>query len=276
MQQKKIALVNDVTGLGRCSTAVIAPIVSAMKIQAVTVPTAILSSHPGFPGYFFDDYTEKLSEYIEAYKKIDLEFDGIATGFLGSEDQVEIVADFIEFFKKKNTMVLVDPVMGDNGVLYRSYTPSMCRKVKELVKYADILTPNLTEFCRLLDVDYGDGKFGLDELEKMSRELAAMGPAHIVVTGIPFSQYQIMNYIYSRGEEPRIVTVDKIGDNRGGTGDVISGVVAGKYMTGHSFYESVKIAADYTSKCIKYCEDENVPGNCGLSFEMFLRDLIED
>ena len=261
--QKKIALVNDVTGFGRCSTAVIAPIVSAMKIQAVTVPTAILSTHPGFEDYFFDDYTPKLKDYIHTYKVNNMEFDAIATGFLGSEDQVEIVTDFIETFKKDSTVVLVDPVMGDNGRLYRSYTPSLCERVRELVKYADILTPNLTEFCTLLDVPYGDGKFSLDELQDMSRKLADMWPKHIVVTGIPFNQYQIMNYIYTRGEEPRIVMVDKIGENRGGTGDLISGIIAGKYLTGHSFYDSVKIAAAYTSKCIKYCEDNDVPGSRG-------------
>ncbi len=274
MKQKKIALINDVTGFGRCSTAVIAPIVSAMKIQAVTIPTAILSTHPQFEDFFFDDYTSKMKDYIKTYKTNNLEFDGIATGFLGSEDQVDIVADFIEFFKKENTTVLVDPVMGDNGRLYRTYTPSFCARVRKLVKYADALTPNLTEFCTLLDVPYGDGKFGLDELEQMCRKLADMGPTHIVVTGIPFNQYQIMNYVFSRDEEPRIVMVDKIGENRGGTGDVISGVVAGKILCGYSFYDSVKIAADYTSKCIKYCEDNEVPNSWGLSFEMFLKDLM--
>ncbi len=276
MRQKKIALINDVTGFGRCSTAVSLPIISAMKIQGVTVPTAILSAHPGFQDYYFDDYTPKLNDYIKTYKSINMEFDGIATGFLGSEDQVDIVADFIETFKTDKSTVIVDPVMGDDGRLYASYTPSMCAKIRKLVKYADILTPNLTEICTLLDVPYGTGKFSTDELESMCKELVKMGPTHIVVTGIPFNKHQIMNYIYSRGEEPRIVMVDKIGENRGGTGDVISAVIAGKYLNGHSFYDSVKIAAAYTSKCLKYCEDEKVPENWGLSFEMYLKDLLED
>ena len=103
---------------------------------------------------------------------------------------------------------------------------------------------------------------------------ARRGPKHIVVTGIPFNDYQIMNYIYTKDEDPRIVMVDKIGENRGGTGDVISAVIAGKYLTGHSFYDSVKIAAEFTSKCLKYCEETDVPNTWGLSFEMFLKDLI--
>lgn len=273
MQQKKIALINDITGFGRCSTSVIAPIVSVMKIQAVIVPTAILSAHSQFDSYFFDDYTSRMKDYIQTYKRNGLTFDGIATGFLGSAEQVDIVADFIEYFRGEDTMVLVDPVMGDEGILYSYYTSDMCDRLKELVRYAGILTPNLTELCALLGIPYGNGKFGTDELETMCRELADMGPEHIVVTGIPFNKYQIMNYIYSKKEEPRIVMVDKIGENRGGTGDVISGIIAGKYMSGHSFYDSVKIAAAYTSKCIKYCEEENVPNDWGLAFEMYLNEL---
>jgi len=275
MKQKKIAIITDVTGFGRCSVAVMAPIVSAMKIQAVTVPTAILSAHTQFPEYFFDDYTPKMREYIQTYKNLNLEFDGIATGFLGSEEQVEIVIDFIKTFRKDDSLVLVDPVMGDYGQLYATYTPEMCEKMKELVHYANILTPNLTELCTLLDVDFGDGKFSMDQLGEMCRELADRGPDHIVVTGIPFHKKQIMNYIYSKDEETRIVMVDRIGVDRSGTGDVISSVIAGMYMNGHSFYDSVRKAAEYASKCIRYCEENQVPDHWGLCFEMYLKDLMD-
>lgn len=272
--QKKMALINDITGFGRCSTAVMAPLISAMKIQAVAVPTAILSAHMQFPGYFFDDYTPKMRDYIQTYKSLGMEFDGIATGFLGSGEQVDIVSDFIQTFGKKETLVLIDPVMGDHGKLYRTYTPEMCRKMKELVRFANILTPNLTELCTLLDVEYSGGCFGTDELGKMCSRLAECGPEHIVVTGIPFHNTQIMNYIYSRGEEPRIVMVDRIGSDRSGTGDVISSVIAGMYLNGHSFYDSVRKAAEFVTKCIRYCEENHVPSHWGLCFEMFMGDLI--
>ena len=167
MKQKKMALINDVTGFGRCSIAVMAPIISAMKIQAVTVPTAILSTHTQFPEFFFDDYTPKMREYIQTYKNLNMEFDGIATGFLGSKEQVDIVIDFIKTFKREGSVILIDPVMGDYGELYKTYTPEMCEKMKELVEYATILTPNLTELCTLLDVDYGSGKFSIGELHDM-------------------------------------------------------------------------------------------------------------
>ena len=276
MPQKKIALINDVTGFGRCSIAVMAPIVSAMKIQAVTVPTAILSAHTQFPEYYFDDYTSKMHDYIQTYKDLNLNFDAIASGFLGSEEQVDIVIDFFKTFKKNGTFALVDPVMGDYGRLYETYTPSLCEKMKSLVHYADILTPNLTELCTLTDVKYREEGFNDAELATMCQKLVEQGPEHIVVTGIRYNSKQIMNYVYSKGEEPRIVMVDRIGGDRSGTGDVISSIIAGMYLNGHDFYESVKKAAEFVSKCLRYCEDNNVPTHWGLCFEMYLRDLMED
>ena len=276
MSQKKIALINDVTGFGRCSIAVMAPTVSAMKIQAVTIPTAVLSAHTQFPEYYFDDYTSKMRDYIQTYKDLNLSFDAIASGFLGSEEQVDIVIDFFKTFKKNGLFTLVDPVMGDYGKLYETYTPNLCEKMKALVHYADILTPNLTELCTLTDVEYRTEGFTDAELGEMCRKLTEQGPEHIVVTGIPYNSKQIMNYVYSKGEEPRIVMVDRIGGDRSGTGDVISSIIAGMYMNGHDFYESVKKAAEFVTKCIRYCEDNNVPTHWGLCFEMYLRDLMED
>ena len=276
MSQKKIALINDVTGFGRCSIAVMAPIVSAMKIQAVTIPTAVLSAHTQFPEYYFDDYTSKMRDYIQTYKDLNLSFDAIASGFLGSEEQVDIVIDFFKTFKKNGSFTLVDPVMGDYGKLYETYTPTLCEKMKALVHYADILTPNLTELCTLTDVEYRTEGFTDAELGEMCRKLTEQGPEHIVVTGIPYNSKQIMNFVYSKGEEPRIVMVDRIGGDRSGTGDVISSIIAGMYMNGHDFYESVKKAAEFVTKCIRYCEDNNVPTHWGLCFEMYLRDLMED
>jgi pyridoxine kinase len=275
MPQKKIALINDITGFGRCSIAVMAPVVSAMKIQAVAVPTAILSAHTQFPEYYFDDYTPRMRDYIDTYKKLDMSFDAIATGFLGSEEQVDIVVDFIKTFKKDGVFTLVDPVMGDYGRLYKTYTPALCNKMKDLIRHADILTPNLTELCSLMDVDYRDGDFSPAELEAMCQQLSFQGPKHIVVTGIHHDK-QIMNFVFSRGETPKTIMVDRIGGDRSGTGDVISAVIAGMYLNGHSFYDSVKRATEFASKCISYCEKNNVPTHWGLSVEMYLRDLTEE
>ncbi len=274
MRQKRIALINDVTGFGRCSIAVMAPIVSVMKIQAVPVPTAILSTHTQFPIYYFDDYTDKMSDYIQTYKDLHLEFDGIASGFLGSEKQVDIVIDFFKNFKGPKTVVIVDPVMGDYGHLYKTYTPKLANKMKELVPYADILTPNLTELCTLLDEPYPDHVLNLDELKEKCDRLTKLGPKHIVVTGISYNEHQILNFVYDEGKTKPIL-VDRIGGDRSGTGDAMTSVIAGSYLNGHSFYESVKRAVDFTSKCIGFCEANHIPNHYGLAFEEFLSELGE-
>ena len=135
-------VINDISGFGRCSIAVAMPIISAMKIQCCPVPTSIFSNHTGFPEYFFDDYTEKMPEYIAQWKKLGLEFEGITSGFLGSREQIGIVAVILSGISGRNEQtVIVDPVMGDYGKPYATYTSELCQEMKQLVEYADILTP---------------------------------------------------------------------------------------------------------------------------------------
>ena len=272
MRQKRIALINDVTGYSRCSIAAQLPIISAMAIECVFVPTAILSINTYHPGYFFDDYTDRMNDYIATYKNINLEFDGIVIGFLGSAKQIDIVIDFIKNFKLENTFVLIDPVMGDHGKIYPTYTLEMQEKMRELIPYASIMTPNLTELCALLNLDYPHEIPSFEELFNMCDLLAKKGPEKIVVTGICINE-EIINFLYEKGKDYRIIKVKKIGEDRSGTGDVISGVIAGKYLLNHDFYQSVKDAADFASKCISYSQKIGAHNHLGLCFEPFLKEL---
>ena len=154
MREKRIVLVNDVTGLSRCSVACQLPIISSMGIETAFVPTAILSINTYHKDFFFDDYTSKMKDYIETYKKMNIDFDGICSGFLGSAKQIEIVKEFFKDFKTDKNFILVDPVMGDHGKLYPTYTQEMQEKMRELMPYATIVTPNLTELCALIDETY--------------------------------------------------------------------------------------------------------------------------
>ena len=143
--QKKIAVINDFSGFGRCSIAVALPIISAMRIQCCPLPTAIFSDHTGFDSFYMTDFTEHMEPYADEWAKLDLHFNGIATGFLGSVRQIDIVEHFLRRFDRDGTTVLVDPVMGDYGALYPTYTQELAKNMARLVRYADILTPNLTE-----------------------------------------------------------------------------------------------------------------------------------
>ncbi len=271
--QKKIALVNDVTGYGRCSIAVELPLISALKIQGCVLPTAVLSVHTGFPAYYMDDYTERMPAYIESWKRNKLAFDGILTGFLGSARQSDTVLAFIRDFKQEATKVIVDPVMGDYGRLYPSYTEDMCRKMRQLLTVADVITPNLTEACRLLDIPYPDqGQVSPDRLEHMAAALTDKGPSQLVLTGLHEGEY-LLNYVYEKGKAPEIQRVKKIGSDRSGTGDVFAAIVAGRIVQGKTLSEAVHSAADFVSKAMVYTEELQLPHNCGLAFEEFLTDL---
>lgn len=271
-RQKNIALVNDITGYGRCSAAVEVPLISALKVQACVLPTAILSVHTGFPSYYLDDYTERMVPYIESWRQNHVTFDGISTGFLGSVRQIEIVVDFIREFKGPATQVIVDPVMGDHGRLYASYTPAMCRDMRRLLAYADVVTPNLTEACQLLGRPYHDAAWSDEEVRDTAAHLAAQGPKQVVVTGIHRGG-QIGNFIYEIGKEPQWVWSQTVGQDRSGTGDVFAAIVAAGVVKGEPLADSVAKAAAFIRKCLVYTETLDVPPQCGLAFEEFLTTL---
>ena len=271
---KKIALINDITGFGRCSIAVEMPIISALKVQVCPLPTAILSVHTGFKNYFLDDYTDKMTPYIESWKKNNLHFDGIATGFLGSAAQIEIVSDFLENFSAIN---LIDPVMGDHGKIYASYTREMCRKMRDLLKFADLVTPNLTEACELLNTPYpADGVISDSDLAIMAANIASKTRGgRVIITGVTLDfddENNISNFIYDKGKID-VISSKKIGGDRSGTGDVFFAIVAANFINGKNLTDSVRQAADFVTKCIFHAEFLGLQWNYGLPFEEFLTEL---
>lgn len=271
-RQKRIALVNDIAGFGRCSVTVELPLISAMKIQACPLPTAILSVHTGFPDHYLDDYTERMAPYIASWEKNGLAFDGICTGFLGSAEQIAIVLDFIRRFKGAGTRVMVDPVMGDYGKLYPSYTQEMCDKMRSLLGVADLVTPNLTEACQLLDIPYPtDGIVTDDELCEMAEALAARGPKQVVITGLHEGD-TIKNFLYEEGKIA-IVRAPKIGGDRSGSGDAFAAIVAASLIRGEELEAAVQKAASFISRCLAYALELDLPWNYGLPFEEYLTEL---
>lgn len=271
-RQKRIAVINDVTGFGRCSVAVALPIISAMKIQCCPLPTAILSAHTAFPNFFLKDFTPYMNQYMEHWKSQNLEFDGITTGFLGSKEQISQVIHFFELFKSEDNLVLVDPVMGDYGRLYSSYTDEMCEEMKKLVPYADILTPNLTEACRLLDIPYEEADVSDKGLLDICERLSEKGPEKIVITGLQ-KEDKITNFLYEKGKTPEKIVVNKIGKDRSGTGDVFTSVVFADIINGNDFHGAVQKAVDFINKAIQFTEDLDTPEYFGLCFEEFLTEL---
>ncbi len=270
--QKKIAVVSDLSGFGRCSLAVALPVISALKIQCCPVPTAIFSNHTGFESFFFEDYTSRMEDYVAEWKKLDLHFEGICSGFLGSEAQIALVAKFLRDFTDPETIVLIDPVMGDYGKPYPTYTEEMCREMKRLVAYADILTPNLTEACILTDTSYKE-KWKIAEVTAMAEQLCAMGPEKIAVTGIPQGSF-LANLCYEKGQPVQIRRTHRIGTSRSGTGDLFAAILVGDAVNGVPFADSVRRASLFIKRCIVSSIEKDIPLTDGVCFEEHLAKLM--
>lgn len=270
---KKIAIINDISGYGRCSISVIQPIVSHLGVQGCPVPTAIFSNHTGFPSFFREDFTEKMPLFIEEWKKLDLQFDGIMTGFLGSARQIGIVEQFIKDFRRPNTVVLVDPVMGDNGHIYPTYTQEMCEEMKKLLAYADIITPNLTEACFLTDTPYRESGWKHAELAVMAKQLMTMGARKLVITGIKMGENFIGNAVADENGEMEFQRQMIVEQTRSGTGDVFASVLGADAVNGIPFSQSVKRASHFVRKALVETLKTPGPTNTGIDFESTLWQL---
>ncbi|MBQ8799521.1 MAG: pyridoxamine kinase [Lachnospiraceae bacterium] len=273
-QQKKIAVINDFCGFGRCSLTVSLPIISALRVQCCPVPTSIFSNHTAYDSFFFTDYTKHMEAYMNEWEKLGLMFDGILTGFLGSPEQTRIVRNFLAKFKRENTVTVVDPVMGDEGKLYATYSSELADQMKELLPYADILTPNLTEACILTNTTYRRD-MNTPELTDLCAKLSLLGPKKIVISGLE-RKGRLINFVYEEGKLPVEVSGPKIGPCRAGTGDVFSSIIAADAVNGVDFLASVRHAAVFIAKVLGRAVELEIPATDGICFEEFLSEIGKD
>lgn len=269
--QKKIAVINDFCGFGRCSIAAALPIISAMRIQCCPLPTSIFSNHTGFDSFYYTDFTEHMNAYMDEWSKLDLRFNGILTGFLASPEQIDMVKRFLDRFKRENTVAVVDPVMGDYGALYPTYSPRLAEKMSSLVCHADILTPNLTEACILAGTRYR-ANMNASELTKICETLSAMGPKKIVISGLERGE-DLENFIFEAGKEPVSILEHKVGPCRSGTGDVFSSIIAADAVNGVDFSDSVRHASSFIAKVLRRTVELDLPKTDGICFEECLLEI---
>ncbi len=269
--QKKIAVINDFCGFGKCSIAVSLPIISAMKIQCCPLPTALFSNHTGFPHFYSSDFTAHMDEYMDEWAKLELRFNGILTGFLGSADQIEKVKRFMRLFDSENAVTVIDPVMGDYGRLYPTYPEELARKMRELLPYADILTPNLTEACILTDTEYRPDITDT-ELEALCRRLCDSGAKSVVISGLDRGD-SLENFIYEPNCPPQTVTEHKAGSCRSGTGDIFSSILCADAVNGKSLTDSVRHASSFIAKALRLTVEMEIPATDGICFEQLLTEL---
>lgn len=278
---KKIAVINDLSGFGKCSLTAAIPVISVMGVQPCPLPTAVLSAQTGYPSYYLDDYTDKM-EYIRSeWEKLGAHFDGIYTGFVASEAQIDRIFEFLETFRKEDTFLLVDPVMGDDGVKYDMFTDGLLEKMKALACQADVVTPNLTELCLLTEADYETvcglpGELKIEVLHQMADSLLQKGAKHILVTGIHLvenGEAKIGNLIIDQ-EQCELIAFPYIGGSYSGTGDLFASIIAGGVVRGDRLRDLCMLAGRFVEAAMRDSAVDQVEEVAGTEFEQHLGMLL--
>ncbi len=286
-QIPRVAALHDLSAFGRCALTVVIPALSAMGIQVLPVPTALLSTHTGgFDGYYFRDMSESISPIADHWESLGITPDAIYTGFLSSDAQCDIIEQFISRFRDKKTLVLVDPVFGDDGVLYSSCTKELVMRMRTLCTHSDVLVPNLTEACMLCDMPYLDtAAMSPSELNTYVSELlekmAAFGAKRIAITGIVTDrEHSVATVGIDRTEKsldpsPFSVTLRREGGSYPGTGDLFASVLLGKLMDGAAFAKACTTASAFVRDVIKVSATYDTPHRDGVALEPCLYKLSQ-
>lgn len=282
---KRIALINDLSGFGKCSLTAAIPVISVMGIQACPLPTAILSGQTGFSDYYYDDYTDKMNNITNQWSQMSVSFDGIYSGYLGNPQQIENVLYFLERFKTDKNIFLVDPVMGDNGNRIKIFTDDLLNTMKSLTQKADIITPNLTEACLLADVDYSklisckNEKYFKQEVLDIAEKLYSQADNHqtVIITGIvreTNNKKLVSNLAYS-SKEHFFLESEYTGKSFSGTGDLFASVLIGSLVKGLSIYEAINKAMKFLIPAIEDASSRKIDHNHGIEFETYLSRLLD-
>lgn len=274
---KKAAAIHDLSGLGHSSLAAVMPILSVMGIQVCAMPTAILSSQTdGYEGYSFVDLTNTLPQFIKHWQRLQLDFQCIYSGFLGSAAQISLVSDFIADFRRPDTLVVVDPVLGDDGALYDTMDEAMVREMRHLSAGADVITPNYTELLLLVDEPYRIGA-STEEIRRWMRKLSEQGPQIVLVTSVPAQQKdQTQVWAYDRGcAKFYQVACEYIPVSYPGTGDIFTSVLVGRLLQGDALEKAITDAAAFVTAAIRLTMREAGARREGVQLELALPLLIK-
>lgn len=272
---RRIAAIHDLSGIGRTSLMAVIPILSTMGFNVCPLPTAILSNHSQYPDFSFLDLTEEMPRIIDQWEKLGVTFDAIYTGYMGSPRQIEIVCGFIECFRTADTLVVVDPVLGDNGHLYSKMTQEMVEEMRRLACRADVLTPNLTEAFALLDRPYKTD-CTTEELKDLIAELSEMGPDTVIITGVPVPGQSGLTSVIARSKSDLRtwkVTCPYLPAHYPGTGDSFTSVITGSLLQGDSLPIALDRAAQFILQGIRSTFGYRMDNRDGILLERVLPNL---
>ena len=276
--QKRVAAIHDVSGFGRCSLTVALPIISSAGTETVVMPTAVLSTHTGgFTDFTYRDLTDDMRPITDHWKSLDLKFDAIYTGFLGSFEQQDIVIEFFEKFKTEDNLVVVDPVMADNGELYKIFTPEFAVGMRNVCSKADIIMPNMTEAALLIGEKYNPGPYTEEYIEDVLKKLASIGPDRVILTGVFFDDEHLgaASYVHSVDEISYSFS-KRVPGYFHGTGDVFGSALVAALMNNFDLHQASEIAVRFTTKCIQRTAEAKTDIRFGVNFEQTIPELLKD
>ncbi|MGG0670980.1 pyridoxamine kinase [Sporosarcina koreensis] len=280
---KKVAVIQDMSSFGKCSLTAAIPVLSVMGVQAVPLPTAILTSQTEYPSYYCEDLTSKMHHFVDEWSKLGAAFDGIHTGFVTGKEQIENIFSFLHTFYKEETTLLVDPVMGDRGEMYDVFSDELIGYMKELVKRADIITPNVTECCLLTGLSYDSlqnyqaNEDYLSAIEEVGRQLQSSTNAKVIITGLnppAISETRYVGNMFIEGSRTFHSLQEYNGKSYSGTGDLFASVIMGGMMRGQDVAETMELAEKFLSAAIEATVKERIISQDGVNFETFLGMLL--
>jgi pyridoxine kinase len=281
---KKVAVVQDLSSFGKCSLTAAIPVLSVMGVQVCPLPTAVLSAQTGYPSFYCEDFTSKMKYFIEEWSKLNVSYDGIFTGFVTGEEQILNIFHFLDRFQSKETILLVDPVMGDTGEVYKLFTDKLLVLMRELVKRANVITPNVTECCLLTGLSYeklqgyANEKDYLKALEEAGNILQQETGAQVIITGVNppsvDSEQRLIGNMYLDGNKTFYSAIQYNGKSYSGTGDLFASVIMGSMMRGENLENAVQLAEDFLTAAIKDSSLAQIPQEEGVNFEKYLGMLL--
>ena len=275
---KRIATIQDISCFGKCSITVALPVISAMGVECAIVPTAVLSTHTaGFTGFTVCDIADQLLPIAEHWKKEGIKFDALYTGYLADKAQIDLTKTFIDLTKNDSTLIFIDPAMADHGKFYPAFNEDFAKKMLELVKMADIVCPNITEACFLLDKPFKNaGEYDESYINELVDGFASLGIKNVVITGVKYGdgRHGAVAYDSKTGETRYLYACDQ-STSFHGTGDIFSSVLCGALVKGNDVFSATQQAVDFTVACIEQTipDKENHP--YGVKFEECLHLLTK-
>jgi pyridoxine kinase len=275
---KRVVAIHDISGFGKCSLTVVLPIISAAGIEVTVLPTAILSTHTGgFTGFTYRDLTEDIQPISDHWQSLELKFDAIYTGFLGSFEQLDLVGRFFDRFKTPDNLILVDPVMADNGELYKIFTPEFAIGMSRLCQKADLIVPNLTEAALLLGEAYNPGPYNETYISELLKKLSGLGPKQVVLTGVFFNEHELGAATYDAATGDITYFFEhRVPGYYHGTGDVFGSALLAAVTNGFSLSKAAEIAVRFTGSAIRKTALAGTDIRFGVNFEQTIPELLKN